>query len=157
MKLKILASVLIGAGVLAAGVYGAYAVGMKRGMGMTGGAVSAETGTGATEGAKKAGDIDPSTGKKVLYWHDPMVPGQKFDKPGKSPFMDMQLVAVYAEGDGDQRHQRHHQDHQAAGLPVRLVDRTDNADRRRHQQQRFGNPHRFSPWYGRIVGPLCAA
>ena len=29
--------------------------------------------------------------RKVLYWHDPMVPGQRFDKPGKSPFMDMQL------------------------------------------------------------------
>ena len=28
----------------------------------------------------------------VLYWYDPMVPGQHFDKPGKSPFMDMQLV-----------------------------------------------------------------
>jgi Cu(I)/Ag(I) efflux system membrane fusion protein len=37
--------------------------------------------------------------KKVLYWHDPMVPGQRFDKPGKSPFMDMQLVPVYADGD----------------------------------------------------------
>jgi Cu(I)/Ag(I) efflux system membrane fusion protein len=35
--------------------------------------------------------------KKILYWHDPMVPGQKFDKPGKSPFMDMQLVPVYAD------------------------------------------------------------
>jgi Cu(I)/Ag(I) efflux system membrane fusion protein len=40
-----------------------------------------------------------SAGKKVLYWHDPMVPGQRFDKPGKSPFMDMQLVPVYAEDD----------------------------------------------------------
>lgn len=28
----------------------------------------------------------------VLYWYDPMVPAQRFDKPGKSPFMDMQLV-----------------------------------------------------------------
>jgi membrane fusion protein, copper/silver efflux system len=36
-------------------------------------------------------------GHKVLYWHDPMVPGSKFDKPGKSPFMDMQLVPVYAD------------------------------------------------------------
>ncbi|MDM0086941.1 MULTISPECIES: efflux RND transporter periplasmic adaptor subunit [unclassified Variovorax] len=36
--------------------------------------------------------------RQVLYWHDPMVPGQRFDKPGKSPFMDMQLVPVYAEG-----------------------------------------------------------
>ena len=37
--------------------------------------------------------------RKVLYWHDPMVPGQRFDKPGKSPFMDMPLVPVYAESD----------------------------------------------------------
>jgi len=35
--------------------------------------------------------------RKVLYWYDPMVPTQKFDKPGKSPFMDMQLVPRYAE------------------------------------------------------------
>lgn len=28
----------------------------------------------------------------VLYWYDPMVPDQHFDEPGKSPFMDMQLV-----------------------------------------------------------------
>ena len=36
-------------------------------------------------------------GKKPLYWHDPMYPGQRFDKPGKSPFMDMQLVPVYED------------------------------------------------------------
>jgi Cu(I)/Ag(I) efflux system membrane fusion protein len=42
-----------------------------------------------------AGAQDDS--RKVLYWHDPMVPGQRFDKPGKSPFMDMQLVPVYAD------------------------------------------------------------
>ena len=35
--------------------------------------------------------------RRVLYWHDPMVPGTRFDKPGKSPFMDMQLVPVYAD------------------------------------------------------------
>jgi Cu(I)/Ag(I) efflux system membrane fusion protein len=35
--------------------------------------------------------------RKVLYWRDPMVPGPRFDKPGKSPFMDMQLVPVYAD------------------------------------------------------------
>jgi Cu(I)/Ag(I) efflux system membrane fusion protein len=34
---------------------------------------------------------------KVLYWYDPMVPDQHFDKPGKSPFMDMELVPKYAE------------------------------------------------------------
>jgi Cu(I)/Ag(I) efflux system membrane fusion protein len=38
-----------------------------------------------------------SVGRKVLYWHDPMVPGQRFDKPGKSPFMDMELVPVYSD------------------------------------------------------------
>lgn len=35
--------------------------------------------------------------KKVLYWYDPMVPNQHFDKPGKSPFMDMELVPKYAD------------------------------------------------------------
>jgi Cu(I)/Ag(I) efflux system membrane fusion protein len=35
--------------------------------------------------------------RKVLYWYDPMYPGQKFDKPGKSPFMDMELVPKYAD------------------------------------------------------------
>ncbi|MCY1271449.1 Cation efflux system protein CusB [compost metagenome] len=35
--------------------------------------------------------------RKVLYWYDPMYPQQKFDKPGKSPFMDMELVARYAD------------------------------------------------------------
>jgi Cu(I)/Ag(I) efflux system membrane fusion protein len=39
----------------------------------------------------------PSSDRKVLYYHDPMFPQQKFDKPGKSPFMDMQLVPVYAD------------------------------------------------------------
>jgi Cu(I)/Ag(I) efflux system membrane fusion protein len=38
-------------------------------------------------------------GRPVLYWYDPMVPAQHFDKPGKSPFMDMQLVPRYA-GEG---------------------------------------------------------
>jgi Cu(I)/Ag(I) efflux system membrane fusion protein len=42
--------------------------------------------------------VDPAVAeRKVLYWHDPMVPGVRFDKPGKSPYMDMQLVPVYAD------------------------------------------------------------
>ncbi len=44
---------------------------------------------------------DTATGRTVLYWHDPMVPGQRFDKPGKSPFMDMPLVPVYADEGSD--------------------------------------------------------
>lgn len=38
---------------------------------------------------------------KILYWHDPMKPEVKFNKPGKSPFMDMQLVPVYADQGAD--------------------------------------------------------
>ncbi|MBI5717419.1 MAG: efflux RND transporter periplasmic adaptor subunit [Burkholderiales bacterium] len=48
----------------------------------------------------KAGTAAPATSaaeRKVLYWYDPMVPSQRFDKPGKSPFMDMQLVPKYAD------------------------------------------------------------
>ncbi|HBQ38531.1 MAG TPA: hypothetical protein DD714_06025 [Candidatus Omnitrophica bacterium] len=34
--------------------------------------------------------------RKVLYWTDPMIPGYKSDKPGKSP-MGMDLIPVYEE------------------------------------------------------------
>ncbi|GIW86379.1 MAG: cobalt transporter [Isosphaeraceae bacterium] len=48
------------------------------------------------------GTMRDDSGRKVLYWYDPMVPGKQFDKPGKSPFMDMELVPKYAdESDGD--------------------------------------------------------
>ena len=88
---------MLGVIVLAAAASGAaYWLGMDRGMKMAGGASPASS-SGAPQ---KPGDVDPATGKKVLYWHDPMVPGQKFDKPGKSPFMDMQLVPVYDEAAG---------------------------------------------------------
>lgn len=44
-----------------------------------------------------ASQADPQGERKVLYWYDPMYPQQRFDKPGKSPFMDMQLQPKYAE------------------------------------------------------------
>ena len=44
--------------------------------------------------------VPPQTARHVLYWHDPMVPNQHFDKPGKSPFMDMQLQPVFADAAG---------------------------------------------------------
>jgi Cu(I)/Ag(I) efflux system membrane fusion protein len=46
------------------------------------------------------GETAPQASKserQVLYWYDPMMPAQRFDKPGKSPFMDMQLVPRYAD------------------------------------------------------------
>jgi Cu(I)/Ag(I) efflux system membrane fusion protein len=39
--------------------------------------------------------------RKPLYYYDPMVPGTHFDKPGKSPFMDMQLEPRYADSASD--------------------------------------------------------
>lgn len=45
-------------------------------------------------------DAAPTTDggeRKILYWYDPMRPDQHFDKPGKSPFMDMDLVPRYAD------------------------------------------------------------
>ena len=125
MKRKPLLISLVAAGLFAAGGYGLYMLGMQRGMGM-GGSASATSATStaetaapvsggpqsATEGEDatrrhmqaglKAGDIDPMTGKKILYYHDPMVPASKFDKPGKSPFMDMMMSPVYADGESDQ-------------------------------------------------------
>ncbi len=50
----------------------------------------------AAEQAPKAQDE-----RKVLYWYDPMSPQQKFDKPGKSPFMDMELKPRYADAAAD--------------------------------------------------------
>lgn len=75
-----------------AAAYGLYSIGMNRGMRMSSG--SSPTVAGANAPA-------PSTERPVLYWHDPMVPGPRFDKPGKSPFMDMDLVPVYAEAASD--------------------------------------------------------
>ena len=51
-----------------------------------------------TAGSKPA-ELPAASGteRKVLYWTDPMVPGYRSDKPGKSPFMDMDLVPVYEE------------------------------------------------------------
>jgi Cu(I)/Ag(I) efflux system membrane fusion protein len=95
MKIMNVAWALIAAAAIAALSYGAYRAGMNRGMEMGSAAPSSTA-------VEKAGDIDPATGKRVLYWHDPMVPGQKFDKPGKSPFMDMQLVPMYSDGGSDE-------------------------------------------------------
>jgi Cu(I)/Ag(I) efflux system membrane fusion protein len=87
--LKAVVLVVAGAGL----AYGGYWAGKQQSMSMA----TTSTETAATT----AGDrVDPKTGRKVLYWHDPMVPGHKFDKPGKSPFMDMQLVPVYADDAG---------------------------------------------------------
>ena len=50
---------------------------------------------GHTDG--KTAVATKSDERRILYWYDPMMPDQRFDKPGKSPFMDMQLVPKYAD------------------------------------------------------------
>lgn len=91
----------IAALLVAASVGGAYYIGQRHGRQPASASASASPATGSGGNASlKAGDIDPGTGKRILYWHDPMVPGQRFDKPGKSPFMDMALVPVYEDAGG---------------------------------------------------------
>ncbi len=47
------------------------------------------------QAAQSAGATAPEP-RAVLYWYDPMVPDQRFDKPGKSP-MGMEMVPKYAD------------------------------------------------------------
>lgn len=113
--------ILVAIAVLGAGSYGLYRLGSQRGMvsapttepaSAAASAAPATTPQGATEGEAatrrhiesglKAGDTDPVSGKRILFYQDPMVPGNKFDRPGKSPFMDMLLVPVFAGGESDQ-------------------------------------------------------
>jgi Cu(I)/Ag(I) efflux system membrane fusion protein len=86
MKKQTILIALIAAGVAGAGGIGLYRAGKSEGM---------------KAAAPLAATQQGSAAKQPLYWHDPMVPGQKFDKPGKSPFMDMQLVPVYTDAAGD--------------------------------------------------------
>lgn len=85
---KFAGTVLLLVAIIAAG-YALYAIGVQRGRTMSPAA------------PQLASNGSAPTGKQPLYWHDPMYPAQKFDKPGKSPFMDMQLVPVYGDSGGD--------------------------------------------------------
>lgn len=122
MNKKTIITALLATGVLSAGGLGLYQLGLKNGMTHATMATPTETqgspagtpidpstwgipeGETATrrhiEAGIKGGDVDPVTGRKILYYHDPMVPGKKFEAPGKSPFMDMMLVPVYAGAQG---------------------------------------------------------
>ncbi len=113
MKTKIIFLMLVAVLALGGAGYGLYTLGLKRGASTasSGPAPAAPAPTDMTNIAAgeaatrrhiadglKAGDLDPKTGQRVLYYHDPMVPGKRFDAPAKSPFMDMMLVPVYSGG-----------------------------------------------------------
>ena len=98
--------IVVGVALLSIGLGGGYWLAMHHRMQGQGPSSMSAPGdaraaTGPVSQSTPGEKIDSKTGRKVLYWHDPMVPGPKFDQPGKSPFMDMQLVPVYADEAGD--------------------------------------------------------
>lgn len=80
---------------------GALLVGISLALGIAGGYWFAQQRMNAVSSSALEQSLDSPEERKALYWYDPMYPQQKFDKPGKSPFMDMQLVPQYAGGAGD--------------------------------------------------------
>ncbi|KAA0986284.1 efflux RND transporter periplasmic adaptor subunit [Pseudomonas sp. ANT_J12] len=80
---------------------GALLVGISLAFGIAGGYWFAQQRMNGVSSSAQEQTLDSPDERKALYWYDPMYPQQKFDKPGKSPFMDMQLVPKYAGGAGD--------------------------------------------------------
>ena len=66
--------------------------------------IAAAFGGGYVYRAIKTGTAVPAekSGRKILYWVDPMHPAYKSDKPGIAPDCGMKLVPVYADGGGAQ-------------------------------------------------------
>lgn len=114
---RTLAVVAIAVGLLAGAGYGLYRLGLQQGQhgsehatapspAASAVATSDPSTWTASQGEEatrrhirdgiRAGSVDPVTGRKVLYYQDPMSPGTRFEAPGKSPFMNMLLVPVYA-------------------------------------------------------------
>nr|WP_180202083.1 efflux RND transporter periplasmic adaptor subunit [Pseudomonas sp. SbOxS1]NYU01394.1 efflux RND transporter periplasmic adaptor subunit [Pseudomonas sp. SbOxS1] len=80
---------------------GALLVGISLALGVAGGYWFAQQRMSEVPSTAPEQAINSPDERKALYWYDPMYPQQKFDKPGRSPFMDMQLVPQYANGAGD--------------------------------------------------------
>jgi len=80
---------------------GALLVGISMALGIAGGYWFAHQRMGGLQSTASEQSLNSTGERKAFYWYDPMYPQQKFDKPGKSPFMDMQLVPQYAGGAGD--------------------------------------------------------
>ncbi|MBC8997273.1 efflux RND transporter periplasmic adaptor subunit [Pseudomonas sp. N40(2020)] len=80
---------------------GVLLVGISLALGVAGGYWFAHQRMSAVPVSTPEQSLNSPGERKALYWYDPMYPQQKFDKPGKSPFMDMQLVPQYASGAGD--------------------------------------------------------
>lgn len=79
----------------------------------------------AAQAPVPAAAASASAERKVLYWQDPMNPSARFDKPGKSPFMDMQLQPVYADEASDTGVKVSPQVQQNLGIRTAVVKRAD--------------------------------
>ncbi len=91
-------------------------------------AVGAALGFGVTRWLGSDGaHVTEQGGRKILYWHDPMRPDVRFDKPGKSPFMDMELVPVYADEAGNSQVRVNPTVTQNLGVRLGKVERADFA------------------------------
>ena len=75
---------------------GALLTGLALAIGAAGGYWFAQPLVEAGASMANAQESSAPDEREVLYWYDPMYPQQKFDQPGKSPFMDMELVPRYA-------------------------------------------------------------
>ena len=81
--------------------HGALLVGLSLALGVAGGYWLAHQRMSGLPNTTQEQSLNSPGERKALYWYDPMYPQQKFDKPGKSPFMDMQLVPQYTSSAGD--------------------------------------------------------
>ena len=71
----------------------------------------------------KAGDVDPVTGRAILNYHDPMVPGKNFDAPGQ--------VALHGHDAGAALRRRRRGRHRQSSASARASSRTWGCARRR--------------------------
>ncbi|MDR2302428.1 MAG: efflux RND transporter periplasmic adaptor subunit [Deltaproteobacteria bacterium] len=69
-------------------------------LGFFGGPYLVDAGKTDSPAQAAAPPSDVAAEAEILYWYDPMFPGTRFDQPGKSPFMDMELVPRYADASG---------------------------------------------------------
>lgn len=119
LLVRAVASVFVAVALLGAG----YVIGTHRS------ATDAPMGSATAAPPSAPGDkVDPKTGRKVLYWHDPMVPNQHFDKPGPSPFMAMALQPVFADEAGSSGIRVDSGLQQNLGIRYATVRRQDTAE-----------------------------
>lgn len=103
------------------------------------------------------GVVQDGSGRRVLYWHDPMVPDRRFEQPGKSPFMDMQLVPKYANEGSEAGVRISPTLAQNLGIRTATVERTQSAERlsavgriEADERRRYALPSRVAGYVERL-------